>query len=130
MSQSKVIECCKRQVASMVAAALNGTSLSREEVAQIITTATNIRTSKYMLDAWSSESRDTYNIPFYQVIELERVCETRVFSSWLAEHHGGQFITSQERVLLELGRLTAEKRKSDKQLADFLHLAEERGVVL
>lgn len=95
-----------------------------------MTTATNIRTSKYMLDAWSSESRDTYNIPFYQVVELERVCETRLFSSWLADQHGGRFITAQQHVLFELGRLTAQKRKSDKQLDDFLLFAEERGIAV
>lgn len=61
--------------------------------------------SKYMLDAWTSESRDTYNVPFYVIPAAEAACASHAMSTWLADKRGGRLLVGREALEAEYGKL-------------------------
>lgn len=65
--------------------------------------------SKYMLDAYSANSRDDYNVPAWLMPLIEAVCECHIYSSWLAGVRGGQLSIGRDALAAELGRVTRER---------------------
>lgn len=107
-----------REVAAMVSDVLSHADGDRYEIAARMSRLTGRDVSKYMLDAWSSESRDTYNIPFYMTPVLEAACETHNFSNWLADKRGGRLLIGKEALTAELGKLERAKEEAAKKIRD------------
>ena len=105
-----------REVAALVSEVLRNSDCDRYEVAARMSRLTGKEVSKYMLDAWSSESRDAYNMPFYMVPVLEAACETHVFSNWLADKRGGRLLVGKETLTAQLGKLMRQKEETDRMI--------------
>ncbi|WP_320837421.1 hypothetical protein [Zhongshania sp.] len=105
-------------VAHMVSEVLRTADCDRHEIAARMSRLTGKDVSKYMLDAWSSESRDTYNIPFYLVPVLETACSSHQFSNWLASVRGGRLLIGREALNAELGRLEHAKAQAAQRIRD------------
>lgn len=105
-------------VAHMVSDVLRNADCDRHEVAARMSRLTGKEISKYMLDAWSSESRDAYNIPFYLVAVLETACSTHQFTNWLAGIRGGRLLIGREALNAELGRLEHARAQASQKIRD------------
>lgn len=112
-------------VAHMVSDLLRGAGCDRHEVAARMSRLTGKEVSKYMLDAWSSESREAYNVPFYLVPVLEAACSTHVLTNWLAGVRGGRLLIGREALNAELGRLEHVRAQAGQKIRDLKKLMGE-----
>ncbi|MDF1691738.1 MAG: hypothetical protein P1U47_05170 [Zhongshania sp.] len=105
-------------VAHMVSDVLRNADCDRHEIAARMSRLTGKDVSKYMLDAWSSESRDAYNIPFYLVPVFETACSSHQLTNWLAGIRGGRLLIGREALNAELGRLEHAKAQAVQKIRD------------
>ncbi len=106
------------EVSGLVGLALKESDCDRFEVASRMSRLSGHEVSKYMLDAWSSEGRDAYNMPFYQAAVLEVACNTLLFSNWLADKRGGRLLIGKETLNAELGKLERLKEDAAKKIRE------------
>ena len=66
------------------------------------------RTSKAMIDAWASPTREAHNIPFYQVPALEIVCRSTLLTDWDVSLHGGVACYGEEALRREVAAALAD----------------------
>lgn len=112
----------RREVSAMVGEALKEADVDRYEIAARMSRLSGTEVSKYMLDAWSSEARDAYNLPFYQAPVLEAACNTHLFSNWLAGKRGGRLLLGKETLNAELGKLERLRDEAAKRIKDLKRL--------
>lgn len=100
-------------VAGIVSQILSDAShlMDRHQIAAEMSRLTGRDVSKYMLDGYSSESREAYNLPFCLGPVLEAVTNSYRLTSWLAQVRGGRLLIGRETLTAELGRL--EKLRED-----------------
>lgn len=107
-------------VSMVLSEMLRGAAHDRHQVAADASRLTGKDVSKYMLDAYTAESREDFNLPLYLVPALEAACESRALTAWLAEVRGAQLVVGADALNAELGRLerlrdgTAEQIKALK----------------
>lgn len=107
-----------REVAHLVGTVLKDADGDRYEIAARMSRLMGREVSKYMLDAWSSESREAYNLPFYITPVLETACTTHLLSNWLADKRGGQLLIGREALNAELGKLEHLKEEATKKIRE------------
>lgn len=64
--------------------------------------------SKQMLDGYTSEAREAFNLPLWLVPALEVSCGSTELTSWLAEVRGGRLVLGAAALDAEIGRMEAE----------------------
>ncbi|MGQ0530555.1 MAG: hypothetical protein ACT4PG_12250 [Panacagrimonas sp.] len=101
----------RAQVSGLVADVLKAASSDRFAVAGQMARLTGKDISKHMLDAYTSEAREEFNLPFYLVPALEVAAGTHLLTAWLADVRGGRLLIGREALNAELGRL--EKLRED-----------------
>ena len=79
----------RQEVAALVSKVLKEADDDRHDVAARMSRLSGREVSKYMLDAWSSESRESYNMPFCEAALLETACHTHELTNWLTGKRGG-----------------------------------------
>lgn len=117
----------RREVSALVGQALKDADGDRYEIASRMSRLSGREVSKYMLDAWSSESRDAYNIPFYETPVLETACNTHIFSNWLADKRGGELLLGKETLNAELGKLERLKEDAARKIRELKKMMGEIG---
>lgn len=95
------------EVAGLVGNMFADAGLDRYKIANQMTVLTGREVSKHMLDAWTSESRDAYNIPFYLAPAAEAACNSHALSTWLAERRGARLAIGRDALNAEYGKLKA-----------------------
>ena len=60
--------------------------------------------SKAMLDGYSAESRETFNVPLAWALVLEAACSSYALTQWLVSKRGGKFLIGREAIDAEIGR--------------------------
>ncbi len=110
------------EVAALVAQMLKETDGDRYDVAARMARLSGQDVSKYMLDAWSSEAREAYNMPFYQAPVLETACESHLLSNWLAAKRGGRLLIGREALNAELGKLEHLKEEAARKIRELKKL--------
>lgn len=106
----------RAEVSAMVGLALKDADGDRHDISARMTRLSGHDVSKYMLDAWSSEGRDAYNMPFYQAPVLEVACGTHLFTNWLAAKRGGKLLIGREALNAELGKLERMREQCARQI--------------
>lgn len=105
------------QVCHLVAQITEGRSRAR--IAENMTHIGH-RTSKAMIDAWASPTREAHNIPLYQVAALEFACESTLLTDWEVSMHGGIACYGEEvlrrEVASELAALQFERAEFTKRI--------------
>lgn len=114
------------EVSSMVGELLKDADGDRYEVAARMSRLAGKEVSKYMLDAWSSESRDAYNLPFYLAPVLESACKTHALGSWLADKRGGRLLVGRETLNAELGKLERLKEEAQRKIKELKRVMGEQ----
>ncbi len=105
-------------VSAMVSKMLSTSGLNRHDIAVEMSRLEGVHVSKYMLDAWSSEAREDFNIPFYQVLVLETVCDSNTLTDWHVEKRGGKVAYGKSVLEGELGKLEVLKQDVAKQIKE------------
>lgn len=80
-------------------------STRRHLIAAEMSRLTGREITKYMLDAYSSEGRQGFNLPFHLVPAFEVACQTTALTAFLAEVRGGRLLVGREVLAAELGKL-------------------------
>lgn len=95
------------EVSTLLAQMFTDSGLDRYQIAAEMSRLTGREVSKYMLDAWTSESRDAYNVPFYLLPAAEAACQSHTMSTWLADKRGARLSVGRDALNAEYGKLKA-----------------------
>ena len=95
------------EVSTLVANMFADSGLDSFQITAEMSRLTGKEVSKYMLDGWTAESRDAYNMPFYMVPAAEAACQSHVMSAWLADKRGARLSIGREALNAEYGKLKA-----------------------
>lgn len=101
----------RAQMSALIAAMLKKTNKDRFEIAAVCSRLSGTEVSKYMLDAYASEARETFNIPLWLVPVLEEACESHDLTNWLVAVRGGRLYLGKEVLSAELGNLEKEREE-------------------
>jgi hypothetical protein len=71
-----------------------------------------------MLDGYTAESREEFNVPFWLVPILETVCSSTLLTQWLAGVRGGQLKVGAETIDAEIGRLAHERDQATERMRE------------
>lgn len=103
-------------VAHLVAEMLKQAEGDRYRIAAEMSRLTGKEVTKAMLDAYTSEARDAWNIPFWLAAALEASCESHALTNWLADVRGGRLYLGRENLEAQLGKLIRAKEETDAQI--------------
>lgn len=97
-------------------------AMDRYQVAAICSRLAGKEVSKAMLDGYTAESREAFNLPFWLVPAFETACSTTALSEWLAGKRGGRLVLGPEALDSEIGRLEGEKEAVNERLKELREL--------
>lgn len=100
--------------------------LDRHEVASRASRLAGRDITKNMLDGYTSEAREEFNVPLWAAPVIEIACASTVLASWHAGIHGGRMSVGAEALDAEIGRVMREKELADARLRELKNL--RRGV--
>ena len=103
-------------VSGLVGRMLKASDGDRYEIGARASQLTGTTVTKCMLDAYSSEGRETFNLPFYLVPALESACESLELSNWLAHVRGGRLLVGRDALAGELAKLERQRAKASRQI--------------
>ncbi len=103
-------------VAHLVSAMLKEADGDRYAVAARMSRLTGREITKAMLDAYTSEAREAWNLPFWLAGALEAACDCHELSRWLAEVRGGRLYLGKENLEAQLGKLVRAKEETEAQI--------------
>lgn len=92
--------------------------LDRPMIALQISRLTGKDVSKAMLDGYTAESRDTFNVPLWLAPAAEAVCNSTALSSWFAALRGARLVLGPAALDAEIGRLQNEVSESQDRLRE------------
>lgn len=117
----------RREVAALISKVLKEADIDRHDVAASMSRLSGREVSKYMIDAWCSESRDTYNMPFYEAAVLETVCHSHALTNWLTCKRGAMLLVGRDALNAELGKLERLKGEAAAKIRDLKKMMGEEG---
>lgn len=115
----------RKTVSSLVGDMLNDArvaGLDRYEVAAKASRLAGRDVSKAMLDGYTAESRDEFNVPLWLSPVLEAVCDSTRLTEWLAEVRGGLFLVGAATLDAEIGRRSREMDIAAEELKQLREL--------
>lgn len=90
--------------------------LDRWEVASRASRLAGRDVSKNMLDGYTAESREEFNVPLWVSPVLEIVCSSTALSEWHGAKVGGQLVVGEATIDAEIGRLEAERDRAAQKI--------------
>ncbi|MCO6440531.1 MAG: hypothetical protein J5I81_05450 [Nitrococcus mobilis] len=112
-------------VSALVGQVLRAADCDRYEIAAQVSRLAGKEVSKYMLDAYASESRIDFNIPLWLVAPLESVCNSCQLSNWLVQMRGGRMLLGREVLNAELGKFEQQRAQITEQITKLKKLMGE-----
>lgn len=103
------------EIAELVSAILDQSPDDHWQIAASMSRLCGREVSKYMLDAWSSPARETFNIPLYLVPVLEQAASTHELTAWLCQVRGAKPLFGRDALHPELGRLQRVQDEARRQ---------------
>ncbi len=95
----------------LLAETLRKSGKDRHDVAHIASKLTGHNVSKAMLDGYTAESREEFNLPFWVVPVIENACGSYDLTNWLVGVRGGRLLIGNEALAADLGRITRQKEE-------------------
>ena len=95
--------------------------IDRYEVSARASRLAGMTVSKAMLDGYTSEAREEFNVPLWVAPVLETVCSSTRLAEWHAQVRGGRVCFGASTLDAEIGRLEHEREQAAeriKQLKD------------
>ena len=97
-------------------------AMDRFAVAARVSTLVGKEVSKSMLDRYTAESREAFNVPFYLVPALETACASTRLTEWLAGIRGGRLVLGPDAIDAEIGRVQGDIEALRDQLRELQQL--------
>lgn len=101
--------------------------LNRHAVAAELSRLTGKEVSKAMLDNYTSEAHDSFNVPLWLVPALESVCRAHVLTQWLVATRGGKLLVGREALNAELGRLERARDEAARKIKQLKNVMGEQA---
>lgn len=108
----------RAQVSATAAEMMKNADCDRHDLAARCSRLTGTDVSKHMLDAYASEARDTFNLPFWFAPILETSCVSHDLSNWLAGVRGGRLLVGRDALTAELGKLERTRDEAARLIRD------------
>lgn len=106
-------------VSEMLAVAIaNDPALDRYLIAAMVSRLAGKEVSKAMLDGYTAESREAFNLPMWMVPALETACGSTALTEWLAAVRGGRLMLGPAALDAEIGRLQGEREGIAERLKE------------
>lgn len=96
-------------VAHLLAQMLAESGVDRYEIAARASRLAGKDVSKYMLDAYTAESRDEFNLPLWLLPVIESACASHALTAWLASTRGARLYVGVDALAAELGRIEQQR---------------------
>lgn len=112
-------------VAHMVAEMLKQAESDRYGVAAEMSRLTGREITKAMLDAYTSEAREAWNIPFWLAPALETACDSHMLSAWMADKRGARLMVGKEVLAAELGKLEQLRDEAAQKIRELKRIMGE-----
>lgn len=96
-------------IAHLLAEMLAASGHDRYEIAARASRLAGKEVSKYMLDAYTAESRDEFNLPLWLLPAIEAACESHQLTTWLCVARGGRLFIGADALAAELGRIERQR---------------------
>jgi len=106
----------------LTAAQASDPELDRYSIAARASRLAGKEISKAMLDGYTAESREAFNLPLWCVPALETACGSTLLSQWLAEIRGGRLVLGPAALDEEIGRLQGDREVIDDRLKELRDL--------
>lgn len=107
-----------RRASAGCARALKEDGRSREEIAGKMSALLDEEVSKWMLDAYSSESRGEHNVPFHRAAALFLITNRFDICDTLLAPLGARVLVGEEMRAARLGHLMAQRAEIDAQIRE------------
>lgn len=111
-------------VSGLVGRMLKAAEGDRHEIAARASCLTGTSVTKCMLDAYASEGRETFNLPFYLVPAIESACESLELSNWLATVRGGRLLVGRDALAGELAKLERQRAQATRKIGQLRKVME------
>lgn len=108
----------RSQVSGLVGDILKQAADDRYAIASRMSRLAGKDVSKAMLDGYSAESREEFNLPLYLLPALEAACGTHAITHWLVHVRGGRLLIGREALTAELGRLEQLRDEASHAIRD------------
>jgi len=95
--------------------ALRHSEINRHQVAAEMSRLTGRDISKYMLDAYTAESREAHNFPMRYAAAFEHVTNSYALTNLLAKARGCKVLVGEDALLAEFGRIEQMEFELKKQ---------------
>lgn len=96
-------------VSHLLAKMMAESGMTRFAIAAAVSELVGKEVSKYMLDAYTAESRDEFNGPAWLMPAIEVACKSTLYSGWLAGVRGGRLLIGRDALAAELGRIERQR---------------------
>ncbi len=97
--------------------AIKAAPVDRWAIAAEMSRLTGREVSRYMLDAYTGDSRQDHNFPFRYAAAFEIATSTRVLTELLARNRGCRLLVGEDALLAELGKLEREEQQLKQRKA-------------
>lgn len=104
-----------------------GAGLDRYEVSTRASRLAGRDVSKAMLDGYTAESREEFNIPLWVAPVIETVCSSTALAEWHAAERGGRLMVGAATLDAEIGRLEREREVAGDRLKQLKELRRSVG---
>ena len=111
----------RAQVSHLISAMLtdaHAAGVDRYEVASRASRLAGRDVSKAMLDGYTSEAREEFNVPLWLAPVLETVCSDQRLTEWIAGIRGGRVTFGPDAIDAEIGRLAHEQEQTKALMRD------------
>jgi hypothetical protein len=114
-------------IRELVTQTLKATPKSRYQIAAHMSELTGCEITKFQLDTWSAESKETHRFPLQYLPAFVTACDSKSLLRFLCEKCGGMYIEGKESLHMELGRLDFAKQQAGKKERAIRGLLETMG---
>lgn len=99
----------RTEVAHETGEMIRESGLDRYEVSARVSRLTGRPVSKAMIDGYTSEAREEFNLCVALVPVFETVCRSVRLTSWAAHKRGGELLIGRDAISAELGRIEEQR---------------------
>jgi hypothetical protein len=108
----------RAELSALVGAELREADGDRHEIAARMSRLAGHDVTKYMLDAYTSEGRETFNLPLWLVPSLEEACQTHAITNWLVGVRGGRLLLGRQVLEAEMGKWERQREQAARMVRE------------
>lgn len=105
------------EVAHELGEVIRESGLDRYEISARVSRLAGRPVSKAMLDGYTAESREEFNVCLALVPVIETVCRSTRLTGWAAAKRGGELLIGRDALAAELGRIEEQRSALSERAA-------------